>query len=84
MEVLHCPEFSVQENEFLCKDAYFSVPLHKELRKYISFIWLGNFYEFLYLRFGLVPASSILTKLLKIPIASLPIINTCLTIMYTF
>ena len=64
----------------LCKDAYFSVSLHKELKEYISFIWLGNLSKFLYLRSGLSQAWSIFKKLLKIPVASLSTIDIRLII----
>ena len=49
------------------KDAYFSVPLHKDSRKLVRFLWAGNFYEFLCLRFILGPVLKIFTKLLKVP-----------------
>ena len=53
------------------KDAYFGIPPDKSSRKYIRFQWEGNLYEFLYLYFGLGPATLIFTKLLKILIALL-------------
>ena len=60
MEGLHCLKYLLEENDFLCKidlkDAYFSVPLFMSSRKFVRFAWSGNFYEFLYLCFGLGPA----------------------------
>ena len=53
------------------QDAYFSVPLHVDTRKYVKFQWEGNLYEILCLCFGLSPAPTIFTELLKILIALL-------------
>lgn len=46
---LHCLKYMQEENNFLCKIGLkdFSVPLNKQSRKYIRFVWLRNFYEFL-------------------------------------
>ena len=57
MEGLHCLEFLLEQNDFLCKidlkDAYFAICLSKQSSKYVRLKWSGNVYEFLYLCFGL-------------------------------
>ena len=75
MEGLHCLKYVLQKGGYMCKvdlkEAYFSVPLHKDSRKLVRFLWLGNFYQFLCLCFGLGPAPRIFTKLFKVPISVL-------------
>ena len=77
MEGLYCLDFFLEKDNFLCKidlkEAYFSVPLNKSSQKFVRFQWSGNIYEFLCL--GLRPATRILTRLLKVPIALLIRVN---------
>ena len=53
------------------KDAYFCVPLNKQSREHVPFEWEGFLYELLCLCFGLGPASSLFTKLIKLPVSIL-------------
>ena len=77
MAGLHCLKFLLKQDDFLCKidlkEAYFPVPLNKNSQKFVRFQWSGNIYEFLCL--GLRPATRILTRLLKVPIALLIRVN---------
>ena len=79
MERLNLLKDLLREKDFMCKidlkDAYLCVPFHPEHRKYIRFKWQGQLYEFLCLCFGLGPAPRVFTKLLKIPVAVLKMIN---------
>ena len=79
MEGLHLLKDLLKEKDFMCKidlkDAYFCVPLHPEHRKYIRFKWEGQLYEFFCSSFGLGSAPRIFTKLLRIPVAVLRMIN---------
>lgn len=58
MESLHYLISILQEEDYICeldlKDAYFSIPLYNDSRKIIRCQWLGNFYEFPCLWFGLI------------------------------
>lgn len=47
------------------KDAYFSVAIHSEDRKYLRFHWLGAYYEFKVLPFGLNIAPYVFTKIMR-------------------
>ena len=79
MEGLSQLKHLIQEGDGMCKldlkDAYFSEPLDRHSRKFVRFQWKGTLYEFMCLCFGLGPAPSVLTKLLKIPISILSKIN---------
>ena len=44
------------------KDAYFSVPLSKQYRKYVSFLWDGDIYQFLWSMFWSGPSSTNIYK----------------------
>ena len=76
----------IQEGDWMCKldlkDAYFTVPLDQNSRKFVRFQWKGNPYEFVCLYFGLGPAPSVFTKLLKIPLSLLRKINIRVIIRY--
>ena len=84
MEGLSLLKELLQKGDFMIKidlkDAYFSVPLSKHSRKYVSFLWEGDIYQFLCLCFGLGPAPRLFTKLLKVPIALLRRLNVHLII----
>ena len=75
MEGLHLLKELLKENDFMCKINLNDAPLHPEHRKYIRLKWEGQLYMFLCLCFGLGPARSIFTKLLKIPVEVLRRIN---------
>ena len=73
MEGLHLlKDMLKKKKDCMCNialtDAYFCVPLHQKHRKYIRFCWEGHLYEFHCLYFGLVLATIIFTKPLKIPV----------------
>ena len=86
MEDLSQLKHIIQEGDWMCKldlkDAYFTVPLDQDSRKFVRFQWKENPYEFMCLYFGLGPAPSVFTKLLKIPISLLRKINIRVIIRY--
>ena len=47
------------------KDAYYSIPIWEAHRKYLSFQWNGEYFQFNVLPFGLTSAPRIFTKVLK-------------------
>lgn len=47
------------------KHAYYSVPIAESQRKYLRFIWRGNFFEFSCLPMGIACAPRLFTKLMK-------------------
>ena len=77
MAGLHCLKLLLKQDNFLCKidlkETHFPVPLNKNSQKFVRFQWSGNTYEFICL--GLGPATRILTRLLKVPIALLIRVN---------
>lgn len=76
---IHAPHFKLEDyrtamrlidkNSYMCtldlKNAYFSLSIHEYYRKYLRFIWLGKYYEFQVLPFGLNIAPYIFTKLMR-------------------
>jgi hypothetical protein len=48
------------------KDAYYSVPIAKNMRKYLTFVWQGQTYQFTCLPNGLACAPRYFTKLSKV------------------
>ena len=82
---MHLIEDLLQEHDFLIKidlkDAYFGID--KSSRKYISFQYEGNVYEFFCLPGpNLGPAPLIFAKLLKVPIALLTRTNVRITLTF--
>ena len=79
MEGSHLLKDLLKDNELMCKvdlkDAYVCVSLHRNDQSFLRFQWKGNIYEFLCLYFGLGPAPRIFTKLLKISLAVLRVIQ---------
>ena len=79
MEDLSQLKHIIQDGHWMCKldlkDAYFSLPLEWNLRKFVRFQWKGTLYEFMCPCFGLHPAPSVFTKLLKISVSLLKKIN---------
>jgi hypothetical protein len=53
------------------KDAYYSCPIALEHRKYLKFLWRGQYYKYIYFANGLAPCPRLFTKLLKPPLALL-------------
>ena len=75
MEGLNLLQNMLQKRDYMCqldlKGACFCVPFKKESRKYVRFQWEGTLYKFLSLCFGLGPAALIFTKILKVQISLL-------------
>lgn len=76
---VHAPHFKLEDyrtamklvnrDDYMCsidlKDAYFSITIHEDYRKYLRFLWLGRYYEFQVLPFGLNIAPYVFTKLMR-------------------
>ena len=79
MKSLQTLKCMMKETDYMCKidlkDAYFTVPIVKSCRDSVRFLWEGNLYGFLSLRFGLGPASRVFTKILKVQISLMGRIN---------
>ena len=69
METFECALTLLRPNSFLAsidlKDAYFTIPMAGEHRKFLSFMWQGNLWQFTCLCFGLTSAPRISTKVMK-------------------
>ena len=76
---LHCLRNVLKKWDCMCKldlkDAYSSITLNLSSRTFVQFPWWGKLYEFLCLGFGLGPAPKFFTKLMKITVAVLRLIN---------
>lgn len=59
----------LNQNDYLAsldlKDAYYMINIHKKSRRYLRFCFLGNYYQFNVLPFGLCTAPLIFTKIMK-------------------
>ena len=71
--------FSLQDRSEKC---HLSVPLCMSSRKFVIFAWSRKLYDFLHLCFGLGPAPRIFSKLLKVSIALLRLLNIPLVIYH--
>lgn len=78
-EGLHCLRNVLKKWDCMCKldlkDSYSSITLNPSSRTFVQFPWWGKLYEFLRLGFGLGPAPKFFTKLMKITVAVLRLIN---------